>query len=156
MLGLEAREAAVREVAEAAEFKGGMFKHVETRNVWRGTLRHHVAVPKPTAAAAPLEEVIHGVERAAAIDGRELKSGGVRLHSVRVVPVLRRRQRGEADRLLARRRGGNDRQPLAADLLPVARQLLSGNPVRLLAAYGRQHDLHRKRGNRQTCNDLYQ
>ena len=145
VLGLEAREAAVREVTEAAELEGGMLKHVKPRDIRRGTLRHHVAVPEPAAAAAPLKEVVDGIERAASVDGGELQSGGIRLHPVRVVPVLRRRQRGESDRLLARRRGGNNRQPIAADLLPVARQLLRGDPVRLLAACARQHDLHRSR-----------
>ena len=73
VLGLEAREAAVREIAEAAEFEGRALVHVEPRNVGRGALRHHVAVPEPAAAAAPLEEVVDGVERAASVDGGELQ-----------------------------------------------------------------------------------
>ena len=144
VLGLEPREATVREVADAAELEGGGFVNVKARDVRRDTLRHHVAVPEPPTAAAPLKEVVYGIERAAPVDGREHESGCVRLHPVRVASVLRRRQDGEADGLCPRR-FGHYRQPLAADLLPIPRQFLRGDPMRLLATFRRENDLQGRR-----------
>ena len=67
MLGLETREAAVREVTDGAVLEVRLLVNVEIREIDRILLRHHVAVPKPVAAAAPFKEVVEPVPHAARI-----------------------------------------------------------------------------------------
>ena len=67
VLGLEAREAAVREVAYAAVLEVRLLVDVEAGEVDGFALRHDVAVPEPVASATTFEKVVEPVPHAAQI-----------------------------------------------------------------------------------------
>ena len=64
VLGLEAREAAVREVAYAAVLEVRLLVDVEAGEVDGFALRHDVAVPEPVASATTFEKVVEPVPHA--------------------------------------------------------------------------------------------
>ena len=67
MLRLEAREATMGEIADAAIFETRLFVDVEAGEVDGILLRHNVAVPEPVASTAPFEEVVETIPDAAEI-----------------------------------------------------------------------------------------
>ncbi len=75
VLRLETCEAAMREIAKAAILEVRLLLHVESGEVERALLRHHVAVPEPPAPAAPLQEVVDAVVNAPHIRTRDGNGG---------------------------------------------------------------------------------
>ena len=64
---LEPRKPAVREVPHAAVLESRLLVDVQPRQVDVPALRHHVAVPEPSASAASLKKVIDGIQHAAEV-----------------------------------------------------------------------------------------
>ena len=144
MLSLEARQTTVREVADAAVGEARDLVLVQSVQTRSRALRHHVSIPEPAAAAATLEEIVDGIERAPSVDGGDGKTAGDGLERVGVAAVLALRHLAENDCPGAVAGNGHNRRLLAANLLPIALQLVGRTAERRHPGnVRRQHDLER-------------
>ena len=136
VLGLEAREAPVREIADAAVLEVGFLLHIEAGEVDRVLLRHDVDVPEPAAAAAPFQEVVETVPDAPHVRADDLRARAVGRDRVGIpAGGGHRRIDGERDEPV----GGR----LPGDLLVVARELRRRQ--------GKRSGQHQQRSNHVSC-----